>query len=96
MILSPPLSPSCTQVVGVEYSGRFTDAAVQIQEGRGVVYSGEDGTRCEARLPDHTQPNKVVFKQVHKLSWELYTQYHFQCWESEILHEYEFHDFLCS
>ena len=71
VILSPPpRSPSCTQVVGVEYSGRFADAAVQIQEGRGVVYYGEDGTRCEARLPDHAQPNKVVFKQVSKVSKE--------------------------
>ena len=52
------------QVVGVEYCGRFTDAALQIQEGRGVVYTGEGGARCEAKLPQGAQPNKVIFKQV--------------------------------
>ena len=52
------------QVVGVEYCGRFTDAAVQIQEGRSVAYTGEDGTKCEAKLPEGAQPNKIAFKQV--------------------------------
>ena len=48
----------------MEYCGRFTDAAVQIQEGKGVAYTGEDDARCEAKLPEGAQPNKVVFKQV--------------------------------
>ena len=58
------LECSLSQVVGVEYCGRFTDAAVQIQEGKSVAYTGEDGTRCEAKLPEGAQPSKVVFKQV--------------------------------
>ena len=48
----------------MEYSGRFVDAAVQIQDGRSVPYTGDDGSRCEAKLPQGAQPNKVDFKQV--------------------------------
>ena len=58
---------SSSQVVGVEYCGRFTDAAVQIQEGRSVAYTGEDGAKCEAKLPEGAQPNNVIFKQVNSL-----------------------------
>ena len=48
----------------MEYCGRFTDAAVQIQAGKGVAYTSEDGARCEAKLPDGAIPTKIAFKQV--------------------------------
>ena len=50
----------------MEYCGCFTDAAVQIQEGKGVAYTstGEDGARCEAKLPEGAVPTKIAFKQV--------------------------------
>lgn len=48
----------------MEYCGRFTDTAVQIQKGKSVAYTGGDGAKCEAKLPEGAQPNNVVFKQV--------------------------------
>ena len=29
-----------------------------------MVYTGEGGARCEAKLPQGAQPNKIIFKQV--------------------------------
>ena len=57
-------------MVGIEYSGRFTDAAVKIQAGKSVTFTGKDGAKCEAKLPVGADPAKVVFKQVKWLLFE--------------------------
>ena len=48
------------QVVGVDYCGRFIDAAMKIQGGKVVQY----GSQQVARLPSEAQPSRVQFKQV--------------------------------
>ena len=51
------------QVIGIDYSGRLIDAALQFQEKREVEWgSGED--RWTLALPDEMQFNSVNFKQV--------------------------------
>ena len=48
------------KVTGVDYSGRFLDAAIAIQHGKPVQY----GERKVAAIPEGTNSNKVLFKQV--------------------------------
>ena len=63
--------------MGVDYSGRFLDAAISLQStsgtrGQGVLYLGEDGQKKEAILPEGVNTNRAIFKQVsvtlHKLT----------------------------
>lgn len=48
------------KVTGVDYSGRFLDAAIRIQSGECVKY----GEGKAAALPQGSESSKVVFKQV--------------------------------
>ena len=50
------------QVVGVDFSGRFMEAALSIQKGEGVEFGGGE----VATLPTQhgAQPSRAVFKQV--------------------------------
>ena len=61
--------------MGVDYSGRFLDAAISLQSGtrgQGVLYLGEDGQKKKAILPEGVNANRAMFKQVsvtlHKLT----------------------------
>ena len=64
---------SLCQVLGVDYSGRFLDAALQLSQGREVRYvssssssSSGGGTERVATLPAGVDASKVVFKQVKR------------------------------
>ena len=47
-------------MVGIDFCGRFLDAAVRLREGKVVQYgSGE-----VAKLPSESEPSRVQFKQV--------------------------------
>ena len=50
------------QVVGVDFCGRFIDAAMKIQNGKVLQY----GSQQVAKLPSEADPSHVQFKQVHK------------------------------
>ena len=54
-----------TQVVGVDYSGRLIDAALQFQDKREVDWMDGD-TLWSLKLPEEVKgvPEFVVFKQV--------------------------------
>ena len=49
------------QVVGIDFCGRFIDAAMKIQGGKVVQY----GSQQVARLPSQALPSRVQLKQVH-------------------------------
>ena len=51
-----------TQVVGIDFCGRFIDAAIKIQEGKVLPY----GSQQVAKLPSEADPQRVQFKQVWK------------------------------
>ena len=48
------------QVVGIDFCGRFIDAAMKIQEGKVLQF----GSQQVAKLPSETEPSRVHFKQV--------------------------------
>ena len=54
------------QVVGIDYCGRFIDAAMKIQRGKVLQY----GSQQVARLPSETRPSRVNFKQVQNTPWK--------------------------
>ena len=51
---------SRVQVVGIDFSGRFIDAAMKIQGGKVL----QCGSQQVAKLPSQTDPSRVHFKQV--------------------------------
>ena len=49
------------QVVGVDFSGRFVDAAMEIQAGKVLQYGSK---KQVAKCPTEAEPSRVQFKQV--------------------------------
>ena len=48
------------QVVGIDFCGRFIDAAMKIQGGKVL----QCGSQQVAKLPSQADPSRVQFKQV--------------------------------
>lgn len=55
------------QVVGVDYAGRYIDAAIQLQKGQVVEYGSPTKVAQVPRIGG-ADPEKVTFKQVSILS----------------------------
>ena len=49
------------QVVGIDFCGRFIDAAMKIQGGKVL----QCGSQQVAKLPSQTDPSRIQFKQVY-------------------------------
>ena len=50
------------QVVGVDFCGRFVDAAIKIQAGKVLHYGSKNQV---AKCPSEAEPSRVQFKQVN-------------------------------
>lgn len=51
-------------MVGVDFSGRLIDAAMQFQEKGEMVWKINEEEEWKMRLPDDIKFNNVIFKQV--------------------------------
>ena len=53
------------QIVGVDFSGRFIDAAMNLQSGKTLSYG--EGKVASLKSLEGTKPDRVTFKQVYKI-----------------------------
>ncbi len=60
------LARHCTEVLGIDFSARFIEAAQVLQSGGALVYSradeGENATSLTARIPEGIEPQRLRFE----------------------------------